>query len=94
MTQTAPFTSPENGWTQVVRPQSWQILRVGPMRAVSPMRRLAYLDRSADAAAGAFRAWSRSPACDRLVILLRAADLLRECAAEIAKLMGANRVNP
>lgn len=48
---------------------------------------LADLDRAAGAAAGAFRAWSRSSAYDRSAILRRAADLLRERATEIAKLM-------
>lgn len=45
------------------------------------------LDRAAEAAADAFRGWSRMSAYDRSALLRRAADLLRDRADPIARLM-------
>jgi succinate-semialdehyde dehydrogenase/glutarate-semialdehyde dehydrogenase len=48
---------------------------------------IADLDRASDAATEAFKPWSRRSAYDRSAILRRAADLLRERAEPIARLM-------
>ncbi|MBL9055377.1 MAG: aldehyde dehydrogenase family protein [Rhodobacteraceae bacterium] len=52
------------------------------------------LDRAAEAAALAFRGWSRMAAYDRSAILRRAAQLLRERAEPIARLMVAEQGKP
>ena len=52
------------------------------------------LDRAAEAAATAFRAWSRMSAYDRSALLRRAAVLLRERVEVIARLMVAEQGKP
>lgn len=52
------------------------------------------LDRAADAAASAFRTWSRMSAYDRSALLRRAASLLRERVEPIARLMVSEQGKP
>ncbi len=78
----------EAGSMDVVNPATGQV--IGQCPKASPQQ----LDAALAAAGEAFVTWSKTPGAERYVILRRAADLLRERAPEIARVITAEMGKP
>lgn len=82
------ITAGDAGEMAVVNPATGAVLGHCPKASV------AQLDAALKAADDAFPGWSRTPGAERYAILRRAADLLRERAADIARVITAEMGKP